>query len=362
MELESKGLPQVGINVADHISAMLAYWDKDLICRFANAAYKEWFGRDSEEMVDKITMSELLGPLYEKNINEINGVLAGKSQSFERDIQIYDGSIRNSIVNYYPDIQNGEVVGFFVHVADISLTKNLELELVKSNQKVIEQNKSLLNFAFIVSHNLKTYAANLESVLLLIQEADDEDSKQEMFNYLLNISNGFSTTVEHLTQIVKAQSQNNLKPQEINLRDYVDKVIDSLGIQTIHNNALIHNHVDADIKLLANPAYMESIILNFLTNALKYQQPGVPPVIELESAIQQGEIRLSIKDNGLGIDLDKFGQNLFGMYKTFHGNIDAQGIGLFITRNQIESMDGRVEVESKVGKGTTFNIYFPVLA
>lgn len=108
--------------IADNISAMLAYWDKNLVCRFANAAYLHWFGRTKEEMVDKMTIEELLGPIYIKNLPYIKGALSGIPQTFERLIPSPGGGIRHSLANYYPDIVNGEVKGFYVHVADISLS------------------------------------------------------------------------------------------------------------------------------------------------------------------------------------------------------------------------------------------------
>src|SRR5579863_4341751 len=107
-------------DVVNRISAMLVYWDKDLVCRFANAAYLDWFGSTKEEIVDKITIDELLGPLYTKNLTFINAALKGKQQTFERTIYSPMGGVRHSLVNYYPDIADGEVKGFYVHVADIS--------------------------------------------------------------------------------------------------------------------------------------------------------------------------------------------------------------------------------------------------
>ncbi|MEO6098620.1 MAG: PAS domain-containing protein [Fibrobacteria bacterium] len=119
------------MNISDHIDAMLAYWDKDLVCRFANKAYTRWFGKSPEEMIGKITIRELLGPLYEKNAPFIRGALNGEKQTFERTIQTPGGEIRFSLANYYPDVENGEVKGFFVHVADITPIKVLEQERVK---------------------------------------------------------------------------------------------------------------------------------------------------------------------------------------------------------------------------------------
>ena len=103
----------IGLFVADHVNAMLAYWDKDLVCRFANSAYKEWFGRGREDMVDKITIAELLGPeLYKKNEPYIKAVLTGTAQHFERDIPIPSGEIRQTTASYYPHISKGEVKGW----------------------------------------------------------------------------------------------------------------------------------------------------------------------------------------------------------------------------------------------------------
>jgi signal transduction histidine kinase len=97
--------------------------------------------------------------------------------------------------------------------------------------------------------------------------------------------------------------------------------------------------------------------LNFVSNAVRYSHPERRPEVTIEYEMQNEEGILTISDNGLGIDLKKHGAKLFGMYKTFHGHKDAKGIGLFMTKNQIEAMGGRVEVDSTPGVGTTFTIY-----
>lgn len=124
--------------ISDHVSAMLAYWDKDLVCRFANDAYVEWFGKTKEEMVGKIRIDQLLGPLFEKNLPYIKEVLLGKKQLFEREIPLPDGSgTRHSLATYIPDIHDGEVAGFFVHVADVTYLKNLEKEIVSAKREIL---------------------------------------------------------------------------------------------------------------------------------------------------------------------------------------------------------------------------------
>lgn len=110
----------LGLEVTDNISAMLAYWDSDLVCRFANSAYREWFGYSAEEMIDKMTLDQVLGPLYRMNLPYIRAALAGKPQTFERAIVLPDGRVRHSLANYIPDVKEGVVKGFYVHVADIT--------------------------------------------------------------------------------------------------------------------------------------------------------------------------------------------------------------------------------------------------
>ena len=119
--------------------------------------------------------------------------------------------------------------------------------------------------------------------------------------------------------------------------------------------------LNGEINVLAVPAYLESIILNLITNAIKYKSPDRPVVLKIKSGMEGDFAFLSIADNGLGIDLDRHGSKLFGMYKTFHSHPEARGIGLFISKNQIEAMGGHIEVESEMGKGTTFTTYFKII-
>ena len=97
-------------------------------------------------------------------------------------------------------------------------------------------------------------------------------------------------------------------------------------------------------------------IKNFLTNGIKYSSTERDSFIRISCEDTGRFICIKIEDNGIGIDLRRHGAKLFGMYKTFHKNEDARGIGLFITKNQIEAMGGRVEASSEINKGTVFSV------
>jgi len=142
------------------------------------------------------------------------------------------------------------------------------------------------------------------------------------------------------------------------LFEYILQAIQLLEEQINQKNVTVINDVPADIIVNYNPAYLESILLNFISNAIKYSSPERQPKITLSFFQENEDLILKITDNGIGIDLKRNGDKLFGMYKTFNNNADARGIGLFITKNQIDAMGGKVEVDSELGKGTSFKIYF----
>lgn len=131
MRIDSSQAALIAVN---HISAMVAYWDSNQQCAFSNDAYREWFGRTPEEMVG-MSMRELLGPLYEKNLSYILGALKGEKQVFERRIQLPGGEVRDSIATYTPDIVDGDVRGFWAHVTDVTSIRERETALQRAIQE-----------------------------------------------------------------------------------------------------------------------------------------------------------------------------------------------------------------------------------
>lgn len=357
MTAENKA--NLGMLVTDHVSAMLAYWDKDLVCRFANASYHEWFGRSKEEMIDKITLPELLGPLYELNRPYIEGALAGEVQLFERDIPISNGT-RHTIANYYPYKEDGSVEGIIVHVADITPIKNLEQELVMKSAYVEEQNGRLMNFAHIVSHNLKNYSSNLELLLQLHATVQTEQEKKDIFEYLQQLAGSFKSTVGHLSEVMQIHKQAGLVEHDINVAEILDQVLNSIKGIIIGSNAHIETEITGTPVMHGDSSYMESILVNLLSNAIKYRHPLREPQIKVAITRRDHDLEIRVSDNGKGIDMSRHGRELFSMFGTFHGNKDANGVGLYITRNQVEAMKGTITAESIVDEGSTFIIVFPV--
>jgi len=253
---------------------------------------------------------------------------------------------------------DGEAFGLVGIRMDITNIKQKEKELNDLIDVTSEQNKKLINFAHIVSHNLRSHSANFSMLLEFLVNEKSGDERENIIKMLVEASDNLLETLENLNEVVTINTNTSLVKKPIILRDAAVKVGQNLSAFLQNNNATLRNRISDKITVPVVPAYLESILTNFLTNGIKYKDPSRDPVIELRAMKIKDYTVLSISDNGMGIDLEKYGDKLFGMYKTFHNNPDARGIGLYISKNQIEAMQGKITVTSEVDQGTTFNIYF----
>lgn len=242
--------------------------------------------------------------------------------------------------------------------SDITGRKRNQDKLKLMLNVVREQNERLSAFASIITHNLRSHSGNLSTLISFLEDDYTLLKENENFDLLKKAIENLEETVSHLTEIAKIKEVDKNKIQVLNLYDYVEKAIYNITAIAKNTNTTIVNYIDEDLCIKAIPAYLDSIILNFLTNAIKYRSEKRLPKIRLTATIDNGYVVFKIVDNGMGIDMEKYGDKLFQMYKTFHYNKDAIGIGLFITKNQIESLGGKVEVSSKVDVGSEFSIYF----
>lgn len=240
----------------------------------------------------------------------------------------------------------------------LDITDRIESE--KKLQALVKvtksQNDSLMNFAHIVSHNLRSHSTNMTMLTKFLLIEEDEEERKNLHEMISNAAESLAETITHLNDVVqvKTGSLENLKSLSVlNTVNHIKKSIAGLFEE---QEAVLKIDVPKSHFVNAVPAYLESIFLNILTNALKYRSKERTPVIEIKSKVKKEFIVISFTDNGQGIDLKRHGDKIFGMYKTFHNHKDAKGIGLFITKNQIESMNGNIKIKSEVNKGTTMII------
>ncbi len=240
---------------------------------------------------------------------------------------------------------------------DITIMKEAEKNLNNSFDLVTEQNKRLLNFSYIVSHNLRSHTSNIESIIALIESAESDEERTQMMHLLKSVSNSLDETMSHLNEVVNINTNMSLVIKPLNLKQYINTTKNTLSEQLFLTNTIIVTNIPDDLMILYNQSYLESILYNIISNAIKYSNPEISPIINIKWYKENAQDVIEISDNGIGIDLNKNGDKIFGMYKTFSNNNDSKGIGLYITKNQIEAMGGTITVESELNKGTTFKIY-----
>lgn len=239
---------------------------------------------------------------------------------------------------------------------DVTETKTTERQLKSLLEVTNGQNESLLNFAHIVSHNLRSHSSNLSMLTSFLNTEENEHEKKNLIKMLTDASISLNETVTHLSEVVHVKTNSAEKMKKTNLRKAIKNVENNISALLKEKEAVCNIDIDESLFISAVPAYLDSIFLNLFTNSIKYCSPKRTPIISIAARQNNNKVIITFSDNGQGIDLDKHGKKMFGMYKTFHRHKDAKGIGLFITKNQIEAMKGTVEVESAVDKGTTFKI------
>ena len=319
-----------------------------------NPGICETFGYTEKEMmvIDKNQLTHPDDSATTKKLME--QLLSGQCESFQQEKRYFhkNQSLIWAILSMSA-VKNdkGQTTHFVCQVNDIT-DKKLLSETLK------EHNNRLQNYAHIVSHNLRSHTGNMSMLLELSEINHKAGFEDELFEHIKSASNNMSETVDHLSEIVEIQNpiKNTLVP--INLRKRVKKSIQNVQTTISQINGEVVIKVKRDLMVFGISSYVDSIILNMLTNSIKYRSPHRLLIVNIKAIKINGFTSLSVSDNGLGIDLDKHGSKIFGMYKTFHDHKNARGIGLFITKNQIEAMDGTIAVESQLDVGSTFTIHF----
>ncbi|MEM9364146.1 MAG: PAS domain-containing protein [Bacteroidota bacterium] len=297
----------------------------------------------------------------DRSLKAVEQAIEGKKEfNTEFRIKTSDGSVRyiHGLGKVFRN-EAGEATRMIGANTDISRIKKADRRLRELLSTTEKQNKSLLNFAHIVSHNLRSNSSNLSMLTGMLLEKTNPEKQQRFLEMIRISSERLDETVVQLNEVIKIQSDPNVNLQWVNVKVVLTEVLESINAHIEEINPNISIQIPDNSRIQGVRPYISSIFLNLLTNSLKYRKPKVKLRIEVEAKEKNDHTILSFKDNGRGIDMELHGDKLFGMYKTFHGNKDAKGIGLFISKNQMDAMNAEIEVVSKVDQGATFLLKFP---
>ncbi len=316
---------------------------------YTGSIYENWKKTIYPDDIDKIK-SQLIQ--YYKNPSS-------QSKSLDYRIKLPNKETRyiNAIITFVsePDSSVYKAVGICY---DVTKEKLAEKNLKKYATITGEQNNSLTNFAHMVSHDLRAHSTNLSVLTRLLLGEKDDGQKEQILTMLKSATDSLNSTVCNLNDVVQSSDTTNIENQlaSVNLLKVLHNVKNNISTLFHKKEAKSIFEIDPDLELTVVPAYLDSILLNLFTNSLNYSSADRKPIIHVKAKSINDIIKIDFCDNGKGINLNVVGKNIFGMNKTFHRNKDARGVGLYITKNRIEAMGGKISVTSKVNVGTTFTI------
>ncbi|MEJ7586394.1 MAG: PAS domain S-box protein [Ferruginibacter sp.] len=252
--------------------------------------------------------------------------------------------------------------GLSVFFKDITHQKKSEDEREKMTADLLQRNAALEQFSYIISHNLRAPVANIKGLAATLQKKDlNHILKEKVMKGLSTSVNQLDEVIKDLHEILKIRQELNEHKQLVGFTKLVDNIRTSIENKIESKKAVIICDFSAINEMLTIRSYLHSIFYNLITNSLKYSQPGIPPEIEIVSQRLPGKVLLHFKDNGVGIDLAKRGEDVFGLFKRFHTTLaEGKGMGLYLVKTQVEALGGKINVASEVNKGSSFKIEFEI--
>lgn len=240
----------------------------------------------------------------------------------------------------------------------IKANQNLEKTVHNRTIFLTKQNKQLEDFTNIISHNLRGPVSNLNSLLEFYKEGKTMEEKEEMILMFEKTVHNIENTLNELLEVVSIKHQSKNERENVAFETIFSKMTETFQGQILKSKAIVTADFSRVPEIKYSPTYLESIMQNLLSNALKYYSTERTPVIHFETNEINNKTVLTVSDNGLGIDLSKNKAQIFGLHKTFHKHPEAKGIGLFLTKAQVEAMGGKISVNSELNEGTTFKVVF----
>lgn len=309
---------------------------------------------------------KIIHPDDRQKMDEDLREVIGKRKSFNKEYRIVRiNDNQTKWVCGFGDVKfddSGNISDIIGTIQDITGQKDAELERVMITADLIQRNKDLEQFSYIVSHNLRAPVANIIGFSAIAQDENlESDMKKEVMD-------GISHSVKKLDDVII--DLNNILQTRQGLSQKMEMVHFSKIAKNIHRSienlikkekaVLVWDFSEVD-EMITIKSYLHSIFYNLIFNSLKYRQPGIPPVIVIKSRKLKDKIVLLFKDNGMGIDLEKVGDQVFGLYKRFHTkNSEGKGMGLYMVKTQVETIGGKISISSEVNKGTEFKIEFEI--
>jgi PAS domain S-box-containing protein len=287
-------------------------------------------------------------------------VLNNEMLSYETSYRGKDGLVKWYEVRWVGVANDKNVnMGFILAFNDITERKIADLEKDRMTTDLVQRSKDLEQFTYIVSHNLRAPVANILGLSNMLNHFDFNFSESRSVLSALETSiNILDRTIIDLNHILEMRSNVHEQNEIVSFQLLVADISLSLNNLIKKENVTINTDFNATDSVISIKSYMYSIFYNIIVNSIKYRQPDKDPVIAILTIKKADKLEILFKDNGRGID-ERNLKNVFGLYKRFDTTVEGKGMGLFMVKTQVESLGGRISLQSEPRKGTTFKLDFP---
>jgi PAS domain S-box-containing protein len=328
---------------------------------YVNPSFLATSGYTFDEIVGK-SPEIFIGPNSSKDEHEklINAI------KNKRECQIETLSYKKNKDAYWVNFNmlpvydsEGEVSHWVSIQRDITEDKKQEVEKEQLIKELTIKNKDLQQFSYITSHNLRAPLSNLTGLLSLIEDIPIEDPQlKEIIDGFNKSTHLLNETINDLVKVIIIKDNHSIEKEYILLKDLFEDVFGQLDFLIgLHKPIILFDFGNISF-LNTNKSYIESILLNLLTNSIKYKSQDRKLKINIKAYQSEDSTVLKFKDNGIGIDLERNKDKIFGLYQRFHDYPDSKGLGLYLVKSQVETMGGTISIESTVNVGTTFTLTF----
>lgn len=328
-----------------------------------NKKTEEWspmvFGRKLE--LDCLAELSLPEEFRQSFIDHFDQVLLGNSINYVRK-HLLDSKPFYLEVFMNPVYDKGTVVSVSLIGLDVTRHKENEEYLQKVNAELMHQNEQLNEFSYIISHNLRGPIATLLGLVDLFESNTENSNQSDKFIFHIKKTlQKLDTVIVDLNFVVTNHDSSISNYSLIHLEDECNSIADLLSIQIQKADAKFVYDFSAYPEINSVKSYIHNILYNLISNAIKYKSHSCAPIIYLSSyKISDDKFCIECRDNGIGLDLERHRDKLFGFYKRFHSHVEGKGIGLHLVKKQIELLKGQIEVASAIDQGTTFKIILPI--
>jgi PAS domain S-box-containing protein len=325
----------------------------------------------TEEELFGLTFQDITHPDdLEADLSLIDRLLDGTNDTYKLEKRYYhkEGYIIWAILTVsIVRKEDGQPRFFVSQIEDISATKELIEKLELKNELLSETSteletkvRQLEDFNGMVAHNLRGPAGSIEMMLGMVMEEQDAKEKEKMLSLIYDSSRSLNITLKDLMEILEIRMNQSIEYADCNFNEVTKKISAMLQGEILRTKATIITNFDQP-SIKFPKVYLESVFYNMVSNSLKYKRTDKPVTMQISSVEENGKVKLTFADNGLGINLERHGKQMFKLNKVFHQGYDSKGVGLFITKNQLEAHGGSIKVDSKPGTGCIFTVHIPVI-